>query len=269
MLALCAPPSPEEQYLRPSLVPGLCKAVASNLRFLDEFAIYESAEVFFDRDFSSPYDSSESLPLQRRCTAGALVGDPGNVNTLYRKAKGIMEALPRYAHIEPFTFERLKKPAWADDVVWLNIYHKGEQAGNMALLSKRAALDCDIKNSAVMIFELDVDALEPYPSRTNEFIALPDYPMIEYDISLLFDLKVKWSEIYDAIVKKMGSGSLLHDVSFVDEYKGNQIPDGKKSVTFRLLIGSLEKTLTSNEIEKCANAVTKKLVKSFGAKQRN
>ena len=38
-----------------------------------------------------------------------------------------------------------------------------------------------------------------------------------------------------------------------------------KSVTIRLTIGSLEKTLTSTEIEECASGVIKKLTKRLGA----
>jgi len=268
MLSISTPPSPSERYLRSSLVPNLCKAVCDNLRFFREFAIFESAQVFFNRDFKTPYDSRESLPHQGRNVAGAFVSNPENINELFRRAKGIMEALPRYTHIEPITFERIEKPVWADDVVWLNIVHGGGQIGNLALLAKKASLDCGIKNSAVMVFELDIDLLKPYTSRTNKFTHLPEYPMTEYDISLLFDLSVKWEEMREVITGKNDPDSLLRDLSFVDEYKGRQVPGGKKSVTIRLVIGSLKKTLTSDEIENFANAVVKRLKKAFGAELR-
>lgn len=64
------------------------------------------------------------------------------------------------------------------------------------------------------------------------------------------------------------AGSLVKDASFVDEYRGKQIPAGKKSVTIRLTIGSDEKTLTSQEIENAANQVMKKLGKVMGAELR-
>mgnify|MGYP000243663344 CR=1 FL=1 len=52
-----------------------------------------------------------------------------------------------------------------------------------------------------MLFELDVDALKPFRSRTNRFTHLPEYPMTDYDISLLFDSQVKWSQMYDVIAQ--------------------------------------------------------------------
>lgn len=268
MLSLSAPPSPDEHYIRSSLLPNLCKSVSENLRSFSEFAIFESAQVFFNRDFQSTYDLRESLPLQRKNVAGAYVDSPKNVNTLFRKVKGVIESMHRYVHMEPLTFDKTGKPVWADDVVWLNIICENEQIGNLALLSKKASLNCGIKNSAVVIFELDMDLLKPYMSRTNKFTHLPEYPMVEYDLSMLFDLSVKWEEIFNTIKGKNSAGSLIKKISFVDEYSGAQVPKDKKSITFRLTIGSFEKTLTSSEIENCANKVVKKLENILGAKRR-
>ena len=266
MLSLIAPPSPEEKTLRSSLLPNLCKAAADNLRFYNEFSIFESAQVFFDRDYSAVYDKRESLPLQRKHIAGALVGGIGDVHALFVKAKGILSAMPRYIHIEPLTFERSQKPIWADDTVWLNIAANGEVIGSLALLSRKAALKCGIKNNSVILFEIDIECLKPYLSRTNKYTRLPEYPMVEYDLSLLVDLSVKWEDILQIIKSK--KDELLRDVSFVDEYRGKQIPDGKKSVTLRLLVGSLSRTLKSEEIENYANVVIKRLKKGIGAEMR-
>ena len=162
---------------------------------------------------------------------------------------------------------------WADEVVWLNISLNSislnsEKVGNLALLSKKAALDCGIKNAAVMLFEMDIDSLKPLPSRTNKFTHIQEYPMTDYDVSLLFDTTVTWEKVYEIATGKMGPDSMLRSVSFVEEYKGSQIPEGKKSVTMRLVIGSQNKTLTSEEIENCANAIVKRLKKTLGAETR-
>ena len=269
MLEISTPPSPDEHYIRSSMLPGLCKAVADNLRYFNEFAIFESAQVFCNHDYESPYDPRETLPRQRRNVAGAYVGNAEDFKTIFRKAKGILEDMPRYIHAAPFEFIKTEKPIWADNVAWLNISHNGEQVGNLALLSKKVALSCGIKNNAVMLFEIDIDELKPYPSRTNKFTHIPEYPMTDFDISMLFNLSTKWEEIYQVITGKKDPEDLLRNVSYVDEYRGRQIPEEKKSVTIRLVIGSLKKTLTSNEIENCANAVIKRLKKALGAELRS
>ena len=85
---------------------------------------------------------------------------------------------------------------------------------------------------------------------------------------MLFDSNAAWNDIYDAIMGQKKASALLKEASFVEEYRGKQIPQGKKSVTIRLTIGSNEKTLTSQEIESAANQVMKKLGKKMGAELR-
>ncbi len=270
MLALSTPPSQTEKYIKASLLPNLVKAVVKNQYNYSEFSIFECSQIFKDADWTTPYDEREKLPYQHRNIAGAFVGssDASAVTALFRRAKGVVENMPRYTHMEGFTFKQVQKPVWANDVVWLNIYLGEEKVGNLALMAHKAAIECGVKDRNVMLFELDVEALKPFTSRTNAFTHLPEYPMTEYDVSLLFDVATKWEDMYPLIVGKKSEENLLREAYFVDEYRGKQIPAGKKSVTIRLLIGSLSKTLTSKEIEDCANAVIKKLVKKLKAETR-
>ena len=148
------------------------------------------------------------------------------------------------------------------------MYLGDTKIGDLALLSKKASLACGIKNLSAMLFEINSDSLKPFLSRTNEFTHLNEYPLIEYDVSMLFDVNTKWSDIKTVALKKKNNESFLKDVAFVDEYKGAQVPEGMKSVTIRLTIGSNEKTLNANEIEACANTVLKILSKELGGEMR-
>lgn len=268
VLKLSTPPAPDESYIRSSLLPNLCRAVVDNERYYNEFNIFEEAQIFKDENYSSVYDTREALPMQRRNIAAAFAGNLENVQGLFRLAKGVVENMPRMTHMENFTFRRQEKPVWADETVWLNIYIGETAVGDLALLSRKSSMAAGIKNLAVVFFELDADALKPLQSRTNEFTHLAEYPMIDYDLSMLFDMNTKWEEIRDTILKKKNNESFLQDVCFVDEYKGSQIPTGKKSVTVRLTIGSNSKTLKSEEIEKCANSVVKQLTKELKGEMR-
>ena len=71
MLRLSTPPAPDLSYLRASLLPNICEAVAKNERYFNDFSIFEEAQVFHDANYTSPYDKSELLPEQRRHIAGA------------------------------------------------------------------------------------------------------------------------------------------------------------------------------------------------------
>ncbi len=265
ILSLATPPSPTEKYIRCSLLPNICRAIVKNERNFDGFDIFEEATVFLDRDYTEHY-RDEKLPAQKKHLGCAFVGASDKITELFRRAKGVIGMMPRYTHMEGFTFEKNEKPHWADETVWLNICLNGNKIGDLALLSKKAALECGIKVLSAVLVELDMDALVPLKSRTNTYVRLPEFPMNDYDVSFLVDSSVKWSEIYDAVMAK--KNELLRDVRFVDEYRGKQIPDGKKSVTVRLVIGSQEKTLTGDEIEATAKSAIKKLTKAVGADVR-
>ena len=266
ILSLSTPPSPAERFVRSSLLPNLCKAVVKNERYFDEFSIFETAQVFRDENYTSPYDPREKLPSQRKNVAGAFATTDKDITALFRKAKGVVEMMARYVHMETLTFRQTEKPVWADNVVWLNIYRGEEKVGDLALLSKKVSMACGIKNLNVMLFQLDQDSLVPLKSRTNTFTHMAEYPMTDYDISLLLDGSVQWKDVLQTIggIKS----ELLHGASFVDEYRGKQVPAGKKSLTLRLSIGSKEKTLTSSEIEEVASNVLNKIAKRFGAELR-
>ena len=266
ILSLSTPPSPAERFVRSSLLPNLCKAVVKNERYFDEFSIFETAQVFRDENYTSPYDEREKLPSQRKNVAGAFATTDKDITALFRKAKGVVEMMARYVHMETLTFKQAEKPVWADNVVWLNIYRGDEKVGDLALLAKKVSMACGIKNMNVMLFQLDQDSLVPLKSRTNTFTHLAEYPMTDYDISLLVDGSVQWKDVAQTV--RGIKSELLHGAAFVDEYRGKQVPAGKKSLTLRLAIGSKDKTLTSAEIEEVASGVLNKIAKRFGAELR-
>mgnify|MGYP002532896380 CR=1 FL=1 len=266
ILSLSTPPSPAERFVRSSLLPNLCKAVVKNERYFNEFSIFETAQVFRDENYTSPYDPREKLPSQRKNVAGAFATTDKDITALFRKAKGVVEMMARYVHMETLTFRQTEKPVWADNVVWLNIYRGDEKVGDLALLAKKVSMACGIKNMNVMLFQLDQDSLVPLKSRTNTFTHLAEYPMTDYDISLLVDGSVQWKDVAQTV--RGIKSELLHGAAFVDEYRGKQVPAGKKSLTLRLAIGSKDKTLTSAEIEEVASGVLNKIAKRFGAELR-
>ena len=269
ILTLPTPPSPEEKYIRSSTLPNLCQAVVKNERYFNDFAIFEEAQIFDGTRFTAPYDESEKLPVQRRHIGMAFAYKTDKldeITRLFRRAKGVISEMPRYTHMEGFSFQKEEKPVWADSVAWLNIYVGETKVGNMGLLSKKASMACGIKNLSVILAEIDTDALVPFKSRTNTFVHIPEYPVNEYDLSMLVESSVSWDMIRASVLSK--KRELLQGVSFVDEYKGAQIPEGKKSVTVRLLIGAPDRTLTSDEIEACASAVIKTLTKDISAEIR-
>ena len=269
ILTLPTPPSPAERYLRSSTLPNLCQAVVKNERYYDEFSIFEEAQIFDGTRFVSEYDETEKLPVQRRhigCAFAEKTEDIADIAKMFRRVKGIFEHMPRYTHMEAFTFVKEEKPVWADAVAWLNIKVGETVVGHLGVLDKRASMAAGIKNLTVILAELDTDALLPLSSRTNTFTHLDEYPVNEYDFSMLVDATTTWETVRAVVLSKNRDN--LRGVDFVEEYKGKQIPEGKKSLTIRLFVGASDRTLTSEEIEACAAAVIKQLGRELNAEIR-
>ena len=256
---LATPPSEELSYLRSSLIPGLLGAISKNLRYYDSFKLYELGEIYKKGDYR-PSSEDEILPLQINHLAGAVVGK--NAKEIFYELKGMIDNISDYCHMEKIEYDQLEQPKWADKNAYINIVKDGEIIGSLGLLSVQVMNDCKIKRTNVAIFELDENKLVPYTSRTNKYERLPELPLVEKDLSILVDNDIKWSQIVELIAKK------VKELDFVEEYKGEKIPEGKKSITFKIRLENEGTTMTSEEINEKMNSILKTLDKKLGAKLR-
>lgn len=258
-LRLATPPAPELAYLRSSLIPGMLEAIAKNLRYYDEFNLFETSQVYIKGDYR-PSEEDEILPIQHNSLTGCIVGK--NARDIFYQAKGVLENMARYCHMEELKLEQLEKPGWADKNAYLNITLDGEIIGSLGLVSIQALSEAKIKRANVAMFEINADKLIPYASRTNKYERLPELPLVEKDLSLIVDKDVAWSALSDSIK------SLVAEVEFVDEYRGEKIPDGKKSITLKVKMLNEGTTMTSEQITEKINKILKVLDKKCGATLR-
>ena len=258
-IMLATPPSPEQGMLRPSLIPGLLDAIVGNERYFDNFCIFESAQVFQPGEYH-PSTQEETLPVHRNYLSGTAAGK--DAKELFYIVKGALENMAGYCHFESFTFAQNDKPVWADDKAWLNVMSGDKKIGDIGLLSVVALSEAGVKNLSAAAFEIDCDMITPYPSRTNEFKHLPLYPLVDQDLSILVDESVKWADIAGSIDR------MVKELKFVEEYRGKQIPEGKKSIMFSYKIGNDDSTMTSKQIEKKMGAIINVLQKKVGAELR-
>ena len=119
-----------------------------------------------------------------------------------------------------------------------------------------------ISRTQIAYFELCFDDMIPLNSRSNTFEHLPQYPLVEEDLSILVDESMHWHDVEEAV------RHMVKKYEFIEEYRGKQIPAGKKSLVFRVWIGNDDSTMTSKQIDKKMNAITKALQKKCGASIR-
>lgn len=259
-LALHQPPSPETAHLRPSLVPGMLQAVIKNIKYFDQFALFEVAQTFLPGQ-THPSEEEETLPLMQKKLCIALVDK--DARALFYRAKGIVEALPRQVMMKPLAFRQDERPLYADAKAWLNILAGDTAVGSLGLVSLKAQKLTGIKRVQVAVIEINMDALTPLDSRTNTFEHLPLFPLVEQDFSVLIDESGKWQDLV-ALIHNHVKG-----YRFMEEYKGAQVPEGKKSLMFRVWFHSDTGTLTQEQIEEKKNALLKRIQKRLGGEIRS
>ncbi len=259
-LGLAHPPSPDMR-LAPSLVPQLLSVIADNLRYTQSFGVFEVNRVFH----VAPQDGPEGLPTQPKRLSAAVVG--ADAAALFYRLKGAVEGLSGGVQVAEVhcIADPSGAPAWADPSAVVGIACGDTVIGHLGVLSARAKRLAGIKRGEAAVLELEVEALEPHASRENRYAPLPQFPQVDFDISLVVDRGVRFTALREAALE---ASALVLGVHFVDEYVGAQVPDDKKSVTLRLRLGAAERTLVRDEIDQAAAAVIEQLSASFGGQVR-
>ena len=122
----------------------------------------------------------------------------------------------------------------------------------------------DISEPAIL-FELDVDLLVALASKPLVYKSVSKYPAITRDIAMLVDAAVAYQKILD-IVKTF---NLVSDMLLFDIYEGKQVPEGKKSLAFRLTYQSPDHTLKDEEVDRVQQRILGRLSKELGATLRS
>ncbi|MEI6131708.1 MAG: phenylalanine--tRNA ligase subunit beta [Bacillota bacterium] len=113
---------------------------------------------------------------------------------------------------------------------------------------------------------IDVLPLVENAKRMPVFKQLPKYPAMTRDLAVLIDDAILIKEI-QTIIDQRG-GKTLESATLFDVYKGNQVPEGKKSVAYALVFRATDRTLTDEEVSKTMKKITDGLNFQFGAELR-
>ena len=261
MVELAYPPSEQQQFLQTSLVLNLISTVETNVKYNDNFGFFEIARVFQKNKLSSFSTDGESLPNQPKRLSGAVVGTSDD--EVYAKTKGICEALFARFYIPVVSSSDKLPQTWLDTGRAQSFLHENKSYGFVGFLKKSIAKSFAFDSKSVCFFEIDLTEIQELISiRENKYKPLPQFPGVTRDIAIEVPEAVKWDEI-----KKMveGSSDILSSIELFDVYKGRHISENRKSVAFRLLFISENKTLESEEVDKIVKNIIKKLETNLGA----
>ncbi|MBD3880740.1 phenylalanine--tRNA ligase subunit beta [Phormidium tenue FACHB-886] len=124
---------------------------------------------------------------------------------------------------------------------------------------------------AVYVFEMSLDVMLNHMIQDEALVPLfkpfSSYPAADRDIAFFAPIQFSVAEIERAL-KKAG-GQLLESVELFDEYRGANVPAGKRSLAFRLVYRASDRTLTDQDVEPAHRKVRETLEEKFQAELRS
>ncbi|MGH2391697.1 MAG: phenylalanine--tRNA ligase subunit beta, partial [Chloroflexota bacterium] len=265
LLRVVNPLTPEREYLRPTLLAGLLEALRDNLRGGEERV------AFFELDNCS-FPRPDDLPFERRQLAIAMAGSRAPLSWATAREgldffdlKGVVQDLLTRLGIGRARIAAASHP----------LLHPGRSAsllvhdqalGFLGELHPSIAARWDLGVHRAYIAEFDFDALAGQASEQRTFADYPRLPFAKRDLAVVVD-EARPAEEVLRIIRAAGK-TMVARVTLFDVYRGNQIPDGKKSLACALDLQSPDSTLREEEVEQIMGRVRKALQHQVGASFR-
>jgi len=256
-----------QEYLRNSLLPHLIKNVKSNLRFYDEFGLFELGRIFkteTSEEFKKSKDSKEGLPDQPKRLAVVLINKTKNEAEMFYEAKGIIHGLLEKLRLD-FSWLTQDKHPWLANGFELGIKVGDKALAEVGLLNSAVAKSQKIDIPVGVIY-LDYEHLLELKKPETSFTPLPDQPAITRDIAILVEDGVLYADLEKVI---RNSSKLLEKVELFDVYSGEQVGADTRSLAWHLSFRDSNKTLTSQEADQELHKIIKNLESHFDVELRS
>jgi phenylalanyl-tRNA synthetase beta chain len=255
-VAVANPIRADESVLRTALVPGLVGTAAANAaRGRADLALFELGTVF-----SAP-EPGAVLPTERLHVAALLTGRVRRRPLEPDRPVDVADALDLVRAVAA----ALALDGWDVEPAGVAGYHPsrtvqlvaaGGVLGHAGELAATATASVELPGPVVAM-ELDVTALADAPRRDRAFQELSPFPPSTIDLDFVVDEAVPAAALL-ATLRRAGAGA-LEDVRVFDEYRGDQLGRGRKSLAFALVFRA-DHTLTQQEVaalrDRCIEAVT-------------
>ena len=120
-------------------------------------------------------------------------------------------------------------------------------------------------SGAACLIEIDLEKLLARVTVIKEYQAIPRFPSVSRDMALVVDEQVNYRKVEEII----GSFPLVTQITLFDLYRGEQIPQGKKSFAIRIIYQSPKHTLTDGEVAQTQEQMLGRLNQELGATLRD
>lgn len=264
LVRLQNPLSSNQEFMRPSLILEMLEVVSWNLsRRNSPIQLFEMSKIYLKGKETGEVAEKMRLSIGM---CGSTKGDwkdkPRDLE--FFDLKGVIEAFLPSIGIVNYKIEKADSFIFRDEIS-ICIKIDKDIIGVAGEVKPSIARKFDIKQK-VYLAEIDMEKILQYAQLQRSFVALPRYPSIKRDISVLVDDSVSAESIFN-LIKGQGN-ELVRSVDVFDLYKGQQIQGGKKSLAYTVEYRSDEKTLKDEEIIQIHKNIQDSLVKELGAQIR-
>lgn len=241
LLRLLNPLGEDRGILRPSLLPGLLRVVGYNqARGTGDVTLFEIGRV---------HRSQEGRPVEERHLALLALGrrQPGTWDRPgdwdFYDFKGAIEQILTGAARGEITYTPGEEAA-LHPFRQANILLDGGRIGVMGEAHPDVVEAFELLR-APLLAELKVEYLQPLSGPTVR--SLPRYPAMVRDLALVLATAVPADMVAQAITA--AGGQNLVEATLFDVYQGPPVPEGSRSLAYRLTYRSDERTLTETEVD--------------------
>ena len=232
-ITLANPVDDSESVLRTSLLPGQLRAVAHNQRhFNGDVRLFEIGHIYRH----APEDGL--LPDEREFLAVALSGceAPAAVALLDLLADAL--ALPAVE-------VRAGEPAGLHPTRSAEVSVAGRIRGEVGEVDPQVLEACGVSGRVAWL-QLDLQSLLNGPRARRRYQPVSKYPPSDVDLAFVVDDAVPALRVERAL--RASAGSLLARLDLFDVYRGSGVPEGARSLAYRLRFQAPDRTLTDAEI---------------------
>lgn len=251
-IRLLNPLGEDQSIMRTTLIPNMLEVISRNYnRKIADGMFYELSKVYL----------ADELPLKDLANERdtLTIGIYGNVD--FYDLKGITENLLSELNISnyrmlPSNHESFHPGRTAELLI------NNKRIGYLGEIHPEVLDNYDIP-VRVYIAEFNFEEIMAHANLDIKYKPLPKYPSIERDIAIVVTEDITAGQVEEIIRNK--GGKLVEEVELFDIYRGSQIEEGYKSMAYRIVYRSNEKTLTDDDIAKVHDKIINSLANQVGA----
>jgi phenylalanyl-tRNA synthetase beta chain len=265
LIRILNPLTEDQEVMRTSLIPGMLGAMRHNIaQQIKNLKIFEIGKIFMN-------SHQQDLPMEPEMLAALWTGARNDASWHNREVpcdfydiKGCAEGLMRALKLDRVRFTMMPDDScdYTRPGYTAQILAGGLQVGMVGEIRPEVCTDFELKQAAY-IFELDLEKIISLIPPITGSRPIPRFPAIYRDITLIVDRGVETQAVLEAVENIREE--LVESLHLFDVFEGDPIAAGKKSVSFRVIYRSSDKTLEDDDVNDLHRAITENLVKAFDA----